>query len=324
MNVASAPSRPVNGHAFGKAILLGEHAVVYGVPAIVAGIDRGASAVARPLAEGPSTLALGRLRVTAEEDGDVARAFAAVLRACAVDAPVGVDAETDLPAAAGLGCSAALGVAVVRALDAWRGAVPASVADVANRAMEWEKVFHGNPSGIDAAAAARGGCLLYQKRDGLAVVKDLMVREPLTIAVGHTGIASTTRAMVERVARLREREPDRVGRAFDAIHALVDQAETAIGAGDHGSLGRLMDQNQALLASLSVSCEQIEMMCRSAKENGALGAKLTGAGGGGCVIALSSGRPDRIVEGWQRRGLHAFACTVAATSPYERERMVVS
>jgi mevalonate kinase len=324
MNDVRAPRMAMTGRAFGKVILLGEHAVVYGVPAIVAGIDRGARARARALACGPSILSIGGLRVARGDGSDIARAFAAVLHACNVETPVDVEADTDLPAAAGLGCSAALGVAVVRALDAFRNVGPASPDDVARRATEWEKVFHGNPSGIDANAACRGGCFLYRRQQGAASVKDLRLRQPLTIAVGHTGIASTTRAMVEHVANLREQKPDLVARAFDAIRAIVTRAETAIDAGDRPTLGLLMNENQAILQSLSVSCEEIETMCRNAKENGALGAKLTGAGGGGCVIALASGRPDPIIEGWEKSGFHAFACTVGCASPPENERTLVS
>jgi mevalonate kinase len=314
----------MKGHAFGKVILLGEHAVVYGVPAIVAGIDRGARALARALPHGPSVLSVGPVRVTRGDGSDLARAFAAVLDACEITAPVGVEADTDLPAAAGLGCSAALGVAVVRALDAFGGIDAAPPADVARRAMRWEQVFHGTTTGIDATAASRGGCLLYRRVKGAASVKGLELRQPLTIAVGHTGIASTTRAMVERVARLREQQPDLVGHAFDAIGALVHRAEAAIGSSDHATLCRLMDENQTILGSLSISCDEIETMCRFAKESGALGAKLTGAGGGGCVIALTNAHPEPILESWEKRGFRAFAATVARSGQPADERTCVS
>jgi mevalonate kinase len=152
----------------------------------------------------------------------------------------------------------------------------------------------------------------------------LALRQPLTIAVGHTGIASTTRAMVERVARLREQKPDLVGHAFDAIGALVHHAEAAIGSSDHATLGRLMDENQTILRSLSISCDEIETMCRFAKESGAFGAKLTGAGGGGCVIALANGHPEPILENWEKRGFRAFAATVARSGQPANERTCVS
>jgi mevalonate kinase len=323
MEDVNAVPTTTTGHAFGKVILLGEHAVVYGVPAIVAGIDRGARARVQALPHGPSSLSVGPVHATRDDRSDLGRAFAAVLDACEIEATVRVDAETELPVAAGLGCSAALGVALVRALDAFRGFGPASPANVASRATHWEKVFHGNPSGIDATAASRGGCFSYRRLDAAASVKDLALHRPLTIAVGHTGIASSTRAMVERVAELRKRTPDLVRRAFESIEAIVRFAETAIDSSDHAALGALMDQNQTILGSLSVSCDQIETMCRSAKENGALGAKLTGAGGGGCVIALAGERPETILEGWEKRGFRAFASTVARTSPPASERTCV-
>src|SRR4051812_18450842 len=138
----------LRGSACGKVILLGEHAVVYGVPAIVLGIDRGATAEAvaseaRAGHAARSELTLGATgRVTEDGETDVARAFSALLRTCQVTRPVRVEVVTELPAGAGLGCSAALGVAIVRALDAWENRPPAPASDAAERAMAWEKVFH--------------------------------------------------------------------------------------------------------------------------------------------------------------------------------------
>jgi mevalonate kinase len=171
-------SQAWTGSASGKVILLGEHAVVYGLPAIVVGIDRGANARAslmkaadgvEPIAE----LVLGdTISVSRDESSDVARAFAALLDACGVTSPIRVDVTTDLPAAAGLGCSAALGVAIVRALDVWQKRPLAPPTETIERALAWEKIFHGNPSGIDATAAARGGCLLYQRFEGGPSIKE--------------------------------------------------------------------------------------------------------------------------------------------------------
>src|SRR5579859_3648544 len=269
------------GSASGKVILFGEHAVVYGVPAIVLGIDRGARAVARSLeasegAAGSSELALRAeghaqtLVVGARDPSDLGRAYAALLEACEVSAPVRVEAMADLPAAAGLGCSAALGVAIVRALDAWLEKPVAPPTSTVERAMAWEKVFHGNPSGIDATAAARGGCLLYERRDERAHIHEIELQAPLSLAIGHTGIPSTTRAMVEHVAKLRERRPEVVERSFEGIRSLVDNARLALEANDTTGLGRLMDLNQMLLSGLMLSTEEIEAMCRLAREAGAL------------------------------------------------------
>jgi mevalonate kinase len=152
------------GRAYGKLILAGEHAVVYGVPAIAVGIDRGSRAVARP-ASNVNVLRIAAWSVDVREggEGDLARAFTALLasaRSRSAFSPMQVDASTALPAGGGLGCSAALGVAVARAISP-----EGSDEDVLADAMAWEKVFHGNPSGVDAAVATRGGAIPFAARE---------------------------------------------------------------------------------------------------------------------------------------------------------------
>jgi mevalonate kinase len=305
------------GRASGKVILVGEHAVVYGVPAIAVGIDRGARATARPKAAGePCELTLGmedgeRLRVVdGEGDEPVAAAFSALVasvRARRALGPVAVEAEADLPAGAGLGCSAALGVAIARAC------APMDDDEARAHATAWERVFHGNPSGIDTAVAALGGALVFTRREGGGAVAPLALGAPLVLAVGHSGTASSTRSMVESVARPRERGPERVQKTFDGIAAIVRNARLAIEAGDLPALGKLLDMNQMLLAGLLLSTQEIEAMCAAARAEGALGAKLTGAGGGGCMVALAPAQAvaERVLSAWKRDGFNGFACEVA-------------
>jgi mevalonate kinase len=302
----------MTGVACGKVILLGEHAVVYGTPAIAVGIDRGARAKAIRLDAGPSRLLVRGWNIAVrdnEEGHDLARAFRALLDAARDDHPAlppyAVEIEADLPPGGGLGCSAAMGVAIARAVD------PAVGDDaLQERAMAWERVFHGNPSGVDAAVAARGGCVFFRKGEPLERVR---VRGTLHLCVGSTGMASSTKAMVDSVARLKARRPDVVAKAFDGVRALVQNARLAIEAGDRAALGKLMDLNQMLLGGLFVSSPEIERLCGLAREKGALGAKLTGAGGGGSVVALvpSSAVGEQVLEAWRADGLDGFAACVA-------------
>ncbi|WP_394839351.1 mevalonate kinase [Pendulispora rubella] len=308
-------SRPWS-HASGKVILLGEHAVVYGVPALAVGISRGALARATPRDEGPSILRLDGLPVELradDEERDLSRSFRAVLEASGVQGSFLVEARTDLPPGAGLGCSAALGVALARALDPG-----ATAALTAERAMAWERVFHGNPSGVDTAVSAEGGCIYFERGRGFERVESAT---PLLLCVGHTGTISSTKSMVEAVARLRERRPEMVAKSFDAIRSLVRNARLAIEAGDVRALGQLMDLNQMLLSGLFLSTQEIERMCGLARDVGALGAKLTGAGGGGCVASLVENRDvaERVLHAWKEAGFEGFlAETTSGSRPADR------
>ena len=136
---------------------------------------------------------------------------------------------------------------------------------------------------------------------------------PLVLAVGDSGRAGSTREMVEAVARMRERKPAAVDEVFDGMAALVESGARAVVAGDLPLLGRLFDLDQALLASLLVSTAELEELCAIARRAGAYGAKLTGGGGGGCVIALGP-RPSAIVEAWDGAGFRGFTARVGASS----------
>ncbi len=312
-------STPGAGAAGGKVILLGEHAVVYGVPALAAGIERGVRAVARPIEPGASRLSSLTIRtwnaeVTEEDPRDLGRALHALVQASQLDAPLAIEAFVDLPPGGGLGCSAALGVAVARAID------PSASADlIAERVMAWERIFHGNPSGVDAAVATRGGCLLFSKEEG---IEEMRVGVPLTLCIGNSGASSSTAAMVAGVARLHAERTAAVEAAFDGIHDLVASSRHAVETGDRRGLGRLMELNQIWLGDLGLSTPAIDRMCRLAREHGAFGSKLTGAGGGGSVVALVNGGPGawQVLHAWRGAGFEGFVTRVAPAHSLVDER----
>jgi mevalonate kinase len=301
--------------AWGKVILLGEHAVVYGVPAIAVGIERGAHATATVLPKGPSRLVIEGFPIEILEDDakrDLSRAFRAILAPTRVAHDVttswDVAVRADLPPGGGLGCSAALGVAIARALDP-----EADDGVVRERAMQWEMVFHGNPSGIDTAVALSGGSIVFE---GGKITPLVLPPLGFTLCIGHSGMASSTKSMVEAVARMRARRPEIVDKTFAGIRSLVDNARLALEAGDVQGLGKLMDLNQMLLAGLFVSTQEIERMCSLAREAGAYGAKLTGAGGGGCVVALvpddraSPAVAEAVLAAWKTEDFVGFSTRV--------------
>ncbi len=304
------------GTSSGKVILAGEHAVVFGEPALAVGIERGASATSRPnlamcsrliIPEWQLSVATDATDATGEDRSDLARAFGNLLdeaRRNATVPEVDVEAHATLPPGGGLGCSAALGVAIARSLVRDEAVVAAC-------AMAWERVFHGNPSGIDAAVCMRGGCLRFVKGQAARVVT---LGAPLFLAVGFSGPSSSTRTMVEHVGRLRENERSRVDAAFASIRGIVERAFDAVSSGQVNDLGGLLSENQRVLAELELSTPALDRLCTIAESAGALGSKLTGAGGGGCVIALCSNAlgVERVLAAWAGSGFSGFATGVSA------------
>jgi mevalonate kinase len=295
--------------ASGKVILLGEHAVVYGHPALVAGIENGAEAsVTRATA---SSITVGAHTETTDK-GTLGAALGALL--AALDAPpVRANVHLHIPAGCGLGASAATGVAVARAtLDLLEPIVTESLTRrhaILRAAQAWEKVFHGNPSGIDAAAATLGGCFAFDRRGGPQAIA---VASPLQLAVAIADAPASTKAMVDKVAELRAADPERIDSVFAIIAQLVKASMRAIEEGSATRLGELMSQNHACLQGLDVSTRALDNACDWARSAGALGAKLTGSGGGGCVIALCTESPQTVLDAWSRRGLACFPVLVRA------------
>lgn len=292
-----------DGRAFGKVILFGEHAVVYGVPAIAAGISTGAQATAILREE-------DRIRVNGvqlEPSHELYRALG-VLREHLDVPPVDLELIVDLPLGAGLGSSAAMAVSSARALGDLCGR-QLSQRDVFFAAQAWEKVFHGNPSGIDVAAACSMGLIVFTKGE---TPEPTPLAQPLHLAIAQAGPPASTRLMVEGVARIRERNPVQFEKSLAAIASLSENGRLLLRQGDLQAVGKLMDLNQMLLAGWMLSTEEIETACACARDAGALGAKLTGAGGGGSVLALceTDQARKRVLARWESEKIACFSADV--------------
>lgn len=297
------------GRACGKVILFGEHAVVYGVPAIAAGISRGAEA--RCVQSRVDGISING--TTISEGNALLEALKQVRTALGVDRAQ-VDLSLSLPPGAGLGASAALGVATVRGLG------NLFLRDLDERrvffaAQAWERVFHGNPSGIDVAAAQSGGPIRFSKA---SEPEPLLMNKPLLLVVAQAGPPASTKEMVAGVARLKDRNPTQFQKTLDAILSLVENATLLLRSGDLAAVGKLMDLNHMLLAGWMLSTQELEEACRRAREHGALGAKLTGSGGGGSVIALSGEacdpeaeeRAEAVLSAWREADFSCFSAQI--------------
>ncbi|HEY5089776.1 MAG TPA: mevalonate kinase, partial [Polyangia bacterium] len=298
---------PVLGRGFGhgKVILVGEHAVVYGHAALAVGISTGISVEARA-GTGRLQVPAWKLAATAGDDTPVGRALAAIVGR--LEAP-GLDflADAQIPSRAGLGSSAALAVAIARAAAEATGR--ASATDTIDAAVaEAEAIFHGDPSGIDAAAAKSGAAGTFTRAAGWRPVP---VLQAMTLCIGLSGRPRDTAAQVAEVRRLLHRLPA-AGDVLALLGRLSDDASSALGKGDVDGLGRILDAAHGLLAALRLSSPELEALVHGARAAGAVGAKLTGAGGGGAVIALAPGHERDVLARWRAAGYEGFVAQIAA------------
>lgn len=304
--------------ACGKLILLGEHAVVYGQPALGLGVgELWAEAVPNPGTGLRVHVPAWELMASCDTPGALGAAIRCLQGHFPKAAALDLEVRTKLPIASGLGSSAALAVGCVRALAQTSGLALTSEEQRAI-AHELEGLFHGAPSGLDDTLATYGGLCLFARlgldemdRPGLGEAltpkckRVVAPRPPLLI--GHSGHAHNTRELVLGLRARREAEPARYDALFAQIGALVRHGLAALCAADWPTLGAIASENQALLDRLGVGSPELSRMIGLAKEAGAYGAKLTGAGGGGAVIALVSDESrERLALAWRAAGYRVF------------------
>jgi len=281
MTSASAP---------GKIILFGEHAVVYGRPALAVPVTHvQATATVTANSRRGIWIEAPNIELSSElsrlpPDHPLAAVVTATLTTLNISHPPActVYIQSTIPVASGLGSGAAVSVAVLRALSAYLGR-PFSDEQVNRLAYEIEKLHHGTPSGVDNTVITYARPVYFVKSKP---IESFHVGLPFTLIIADTGVSSPTRVAVEDVRKAWEAEPERLETVFDAIARIVRRARHAIETGDRPGLGALMLKNHALLQQLAVSSPELDRLVKAALSAGAQGAKLSGAGRGGNMIAL--------------------------------------
>jgi mevalonate kinase len=282
----------ITSSAPGKIILFGEHAVVYGRPALAVPVTQvQATATVSENSRGGVRIEAPNIALSDElsnlaPDHPLAAVINSVFSALGIAHPPActVYLQSTIPIAAGLGSGAAVSVAILRALSAFLGA-PLPDERVNKLAFEVEKLHHGTPSGIDNTVITYARPVYFIKGQR---IKTFRVGAAFTIVIADTGISAPTKESVGAVQKLWKSAPSRWEKIFDRVGEIVWDARQAIERGDNDELGKLMDANHDLLKVMTVSSVELDGLIETAHKSGALGAKLSGGGRGGNMIALVS------------------------------------
>lgn len=299
----------------GKVTLFGEHAVVYGKPALVSAIDRRlyvcmeerndscvkVSALDLEITGLVLTFKEGFKEYVVETDCDrIVEAMGYVRKAIEITSKhldrkkgVNVSITSEMPVGAGLGTSAAIAVSTVAAYAKLAGH-ELKLEEIASLAHATELEVQGAASPMDTTISTFGGTIYLKPGKPKPHLENLNLEKALPIVVGHTEREARTGEILKRVRALRKACPRAVDSAMKTIGAIVEEAKPALVKGDFAALGMLMNMNHGQLEALGVSTRLLNDMVYSARSAGALGSKLTGAGGGGCVIALCPGKVKEV------------------------------
>lgn len=295
------------GKGYGKCILFNEHFVVYGIPSIVSAIGDVTVAKAEKTESGgvqlvddrPATPGYKEKYLEAQKDS-----MRRILEAMNIspEENVKITLSGNLYAASGVGASAASCTAAARALNSFfdMGLDDDRINEIA---YEGEKGYHGTPSGVDNTASTYGG-LIWFVRSEKNIFDPVTMKEPVEIVMGNTGKVANTKAAVAGVRERKEKFPEKYEKIFGEADQIVHAARKALEADDLEKVGDLMNRNHALLQQIEVSNQDLDMLVETAKTVGAVGAKMTGGGLGGYMVALTPGAElqENVAKAIEKKG----------------------
>ena len=305
------------GKGFGKTILIGDQFVLYGVPAIVSSIPYETLTTVERIDGKGWILEDNRIEVPGYKENkkeqqiqSINRVFE-VMKINAKKTPIKITFGGTLLAGSGVGASAASCVSLARALnDEFK--LGLSIEEINQVAWEGEFAYHGIPSGVDNTASCYGGLMLYQLKDDQKIIEKIQAREPLEIVLGNSGVSANTAALDGLVENEKERDPGLFSARLKTITEQALEVRKLLEVFDLKKAGRIMIENHKILIDMGLSHEKLIYLCNLALENGALGAKLTGGGMGGYMVALTPGRnlQETVASAIEKEGFPVIRATV--------------
>ncbi|MFQ6051896.1 MAG: mevalonate kinase [Candidatus Hydrothermarchaeota archaeon] len=304
--MASAPA---------KTILFGEHAVVYGEPSIACAIDLRTKAKisksdkieikSRDVIKTDVDAILDRENMRNKSElRYILTAIDKTFEKIGKEKNFSLEIDSNIPVGVGLGSSASVVASTICALSNFLKE-PLEIKEISELAYEVELEVQGAASRIDTSVVTYGGGILVKGSD----VRLIDVNLPLVI--GNTGIKGDTGKLVSMVRERRERNPEIIDRIIASIGNITLKALDALKNKDHNKIGELMDINHGLLDSLGVVTRELSELVHLARREGSLGAKMTGAGGGGCIIAYAPGKENNVVKAIREAGYSSFISSIS-------------
>jgi mevalonate kinase len=299
------------GIGYGKTILFGEMFAIFGIPVIASAISMTADAEVTPASADGWRIQDDRREAKGykeEKKGMQIESLEMIFKHLGFRPEhLGVRLGGDLPAMSGIGATGASSVAIVRALAA-EFQLHLSEDAVNAAAYQAEIAYHGGTtSGIDNMISTYGG-VIWLKRGEPNIVRRFGLKKPVDIVIGDTGIIANTKIQLGGLGERKKNFPEKYARLLQGAQQIADEAMAGIEAFDLEALGRLMDRNQSLLQEAEVSCPELDLLVGTCRGAGAWGAKLTGSGGGGCMIALTPGRElqEKVAAAIEAKGFQAY------------------
>jgi mevalonate kinase len=305
------------GSAFGKTILIGDQLVLRGVPAIVAALPYVTEATVDRIGGEGWILEDERPEVPgykAKKAAQQVESINRILEVMGIDVhatPIRIHYGGSLLAGSGVGASAASCVSLARALDATFD-LGLSDAEINHIGREGEVAYHGIPSGVDNTASTYGGVLQYRVDNGVASFERITLEQPAEVVLANSGVTADTRALDGFVLAIKDADPHGFAAKVTAMCEQSRAMRAALERSDLATVGALMSANHEMLIEMGLSHKTLEMLCAVAIEHGALGAKLTGGGRGGYMLALvpDSGTQADLAARYETMGYRTIQATL--------------
>ncbi|MDI6754523.1 MAG: mevalonate kinase [Thermodesulfobacteriota bacterium] len=299
------------GIGYGKTILFGDMFAVFGIPVIASALSMTADAQVFQSASGGWEIRDERREAKGykeEKKGMQIESLERIFKHLRFRPEhLRILLSGDLPAMSGIGATGASSVAIVRALSEEFN-LRLTDDEVNAAAYQAEIAYHGpTTSGIDNTVSTYGGIICLTRGEP-NVVRKMRLKEPVEVVIGDTGIIANTKALLSALAERKKNSPDRYGRMLQRAQQIAEEAMARIEAFDLEEIGRLMDRNQSLLREAEISCPEMDLLIDLSRSAGAWGTKLTGSGGGGCMLALTPGidLQEKVASAIEAKGFQAL------------------